>query len=182
MGVSGSGKSTLARYIAEQIGANYLEADDYHPPENIALMRGGTPLTDTDREPWIQALCRKIKPATSNIVMAYSGLKYEHRRRFQELGKPCLFLKLNISRNGVEARLARRAGHFMPSSLIASQFESLEAIRSNEPVKEIDSDVNLEQVQRAAMKHVESFMAAPELFNSSYKTENMRVNHDDIET
>ena len=170
MGVSGCGKSTLAQYIAEQIGADFIEADDYHPAENIALMQGGTPLTDADREPWIQALCRVIKESNTNMVMAYSRLKYEHRQRFLNLGKACLFLNLNINSIEVTRRLALRAGHFMAPSLIASQFAAMEEIHSDEPVKAVDSRQSLKQVQASAMQYVDVFMRAPEPENSSDKT------------
>ena len=159
MGVSGSGKSTLAQYISQQIGAEFIEADNHHPPENIALMRSGTPLTDAHREPWIQALCDIIKASRSNNVLAYSGLRYEHRQRFLNLARPCLILNLNISHTVVVQRLASRARHFMPSSLIASQFAAMDDIRPCEPVKDIHSDMALEQAQTQAMKYVNAFMA-----------------------
>jgi gluconokinase len=130
MGVSGSGKTTVGKVLAADLGWTFVEADDFHPPANVEKMRGGTPLTDEDRRPWLEALRARIDDACQrgeNCVMACSALKDEYRD-YLEQGCPggVRYVYLRGSEELIRARLERRQGHFMNPDLLKSQFEALE--------------------------------------------------------
>lgn len=129
MGVAGSGKTTVASLFARKTGAVFYEGDDYHPVENVEKMRHGIPLTDADRELWLQALRQIIEGAMARkefAVLACSALKAKYRERLQN-GNACVqFVYLTGSPELIEQRLSQRRGHFMPAQLLASQLEILE--------------------------------------------------------
>ena len=129
MGVSGSGKTTIGALLARRLGWEFADGDDFHPPANVAKMHGGVPLTDDDRWPWLRAIAAWIaatRRAGGHGVVACSALK----RRYREIlldGSPAV--RLVHLRGGPEligGRLAARHGHFMPESLLRSQYEALE--------------------------------------------------------
>jgi gluconokinase len=130
MGVSGSGKTTVGKALAEDLGWGFVEADDFHPAENIEKMRSGVPLTDEDRWPWLRALRERIDPACGrgeNIVLACSALKQEYRDYLALNDPECVgYVYLHGSEELIESRLAEREGHFMDPALLQSQFEALE--------------------------------------------------------
>ncbi len=129
MGVSGSGKSTVAAKLARQLNYDFLEADDFHSPENKQHMAAGKALTDAMREPWINAMCERLKELGSeqhNCVLAYSGLRRAHRDRFRHLGFKVQFILLTGSKELIAKRMNARKTHFMPSSLLDSQFAAME--------------------------------------------------------
>ncbi|MGH7712212.1 MAG: gluconokinase [Gemmatimonadaceae bacterium] len=137
MGVSGSGKSLIGAAFARAIGVDFVEGDDYHPAENVARMALGIPLTDEDRLPWLRALARRIrsaKEAGSGLVLACSALKRSYRDLLrEESGVPQLqFIFLHGPRALIAERLAGRRGHFMPATLLESQFAVLEEPAPNE--------------------------------------------------
>lgn len=141
MGVSGSGKTTVGRDLAERLGVDYAEADEFHPPENIAKMSAGQPLTDEDRWPWLRAIASWIGAhSSSGGVATCSALKRAYRDLLRQ-GGPVFFLHLEGSRASIAARLAIRKGHFMPPALLDSQLADLEPLGSDEPgaVLSIDS-------------------------------------------
>ena len=128
MGVSGSGKSTVGRALAGRIHGRFVDADDYHPVANVAKMREGTPLTDEDREAWLQALRAEVDgslAARETIVLACSALT---RRSRHVLGTERDGVRLVHLRGTPELIAERMRGreHFMPVSLLASQFATLE--------------------------------------------------------
>ena len=129
MGVSGCGKTTVAKLFAGQTGATFFEGDDYHPPENIAKMRAGIPLTDADRNGWPQAL-RKIVAGLlvrdELGVLTCSALKARYRDELAGGDSRVKFVHLTGARTLIEERLKKRPGQFMPSSLLASQLAILE--------------------------------------------------------
>ena len=129
MGVAGSGKTTVAKLFAKKTGAVFYEGDDFHPPENIAKMSAGIPLTDADRAVWLTALQKIISQSLASntfTALTCSALKAKYREQLQA-GDPCVqFVHLAGSREVIEARLKRRSGHFMPPSLLDSQFAILE--------------------------------------------------------
>ena len=130
MGVSGCGKSSVGRALAERLGYDFVDADDLHPPENVAKMRGGTPLTDEDRWPWLAAVegaMRERLERGAGIVMACSALKRSYRDRLRKAGESVRFVHLAASQEIIGARLARRGSHFFDPKLLASQFATLEA-------------------------------------------------------
>jgi gluconokinase len=130
MGVSGVGKTTVGERLAGELGWTFVEADEFHPPDNVEKMRGGTPLTDDDRRPWLRALRGRIGEACGrgeNIVLACSALKADYRE-YLEKGCPTnvRYVYLRGSAELVRRRLEGRKGHFMNPVLLESQFETLE--------------------------------------------------------
>lgn len=134
-GVAGSGKTTVGRVLAGQLGWTFADGDSFHPPANVAKMRAGTPLTDEDRLPWLRSICDWMDArvaAGESAVIACSALK----RRYRELlltGRSAKMAFLAIAEDDDEARLQRRAGHFFPEGLVASQFAALEPPTVAEP-------------------------------------------------
>jgi gluconokinase len=129
MGVSGSGKTKVAKLFAEKTGAVFYEGDDFHPPANIAKMREGIPLTDEDRAQWLQALREVIvRSLVRNELAAVtcSALKAKYREQLEGGDARVRFVFLTGSQELIEERLKRRSGHFMPPTLLASQFATLE--------------------------------------------------------
>jgi gluconokinase len=130
MGVSGCGKTSVGEEVAAYFGRAYIEGDAMHPPANIAKMSGGTPLTDEDRWPWLDALAAKLKAeadAGGGAVATCSALKAAYRDRIQAgSGPDTRFIFLDCSRETLARNLGNRKGHFMPPSLLDSQLATLE--------------------------------------------------------
>jgi gluconokinase len=130
MGVSGSGKSTVGRLLADELGWTFVEADDFHPPENIRKMHAGIPLNDADRQPWLTVLQGRIDQACAdgeNLVLACSALKDDYRDLLeQHHPETVVYVYLHGSEKLIAERLAARKGHFMNSALLHSQFEALQ--------------------------------------------------------
>jgi gluconokinase len=129
MGVSGSGKTTMAKLFAEKTGAAFYEGDDFHPPENVAKMRAGIPLTDANRAGWLTALRKIVSQsvtADNFTVLTCSALKAKYREQLRAGDPRVQFVHLAGSREVIEARLKKRGGHFMPPALLDSQFAILE--------------------------------------------------------
>ena len=131
MGVSGSGKSLIGSLLATALGAVFEDADDFHPASNKAKMSAGTPLTDEDRWPWYRILRDRIEAMRSQTpcyILACSALKKVYRDRLREGDAPEVFrvVYLQGSHEVIAERIAARKGHFMPSSLLDSQFATLE--------------------------------------------------------
>ena len=135
MGVSGCGKSTVGLLLAERLGYPFLDADEFHPPANVAKMAAGTPLTDTDRQPWLELLNGKLL-GEKNAVLACSALKDSYRQVLSRGIAGCRFVHLRGSLELIGARLAARKHRYMPASLLQSQFAALEP-----PVDAIEVDV-----------------------------------------
>jgi len=129
MGVSGAGKTRIGRELARELGWPFLDADDFHPAENIAKMRGGVPLEPPDRTAWLRALREALVAAQQsggNVVLACSALREEFRDALRAGFDDMRFVYLRADRALVRARVERRADHFMPASLVDSQFDTLE--------------------------------------------------------
>jgi len=129
MGVAGSGKTTVARLFAQKTGAVFHEGDDFHPPENIAKMHNGIPLTDEDRAAWLLALRKIISDSLAkNVfsVLTCSALKSKYREQLQAGDRRVRFVYLTAPRAMLESRLKNRGGHFMPPGLLDSQLTTLE--------------------------------------------------------
>jgi carbohydrate kinase (thermoresistant glucokinase family) len=126
MGVSGCGKSTLAAAIAQHLGREMVEGDAFHPQANVAKMAAKTPLTDVDREPWLQTLNAQLH-LRQKSVLSCSALKISYRATLcQGLATAPLFVHVHGSYENLLARLQARHNHFMPASLLRSQFDTLE--------------------------------------------------------
>lgn len=139
MGVSGCGKSTLAQALSKRLGWPMLEADDFHNEANRAQMAAGQPLTDAMREPWLASICSALRARGSDCVLACSALRRAHRARLRAFGWQTRFLLLEINPDGARQRLQQRSGHFMPASLVDSQFETLEWPLGETDVSRLDA-------------------------------------------
>lgn len=129
MGVSGSGKTTVGRELARAVGWRFVDADDFHPPANVAKMQAGTPLDDVDREPWLAAVREEIDRGLStdeSLVVACSALKERYRARLIDDASRMAFVHLEGTRALLQARLEGRTGHFMSPALLDSQLAALE--------------------------------------------------------
>ncbi|GGS33010.1 gluconokinase [Actinokineospora fastidiosa] len=132
MGVSGSGKTTVGMALAEKLAVPYAEADEFHPRSNIDKMTSGVPLTDADRKPWLRAIAVWIgEHAESGGVVTCSALKRSYRDLLRS-GGPAWFLHLHGSREVIAGRMSGRSGHFMPPSLLDSQFADLQPLSPDE--------------------------------------------------
>ena len=129
MGVAGSGKSTIAALLAERLGWTYVDGDSFHPPANIAKMSDGTPLDDDDRWPWLRAIAAHIdaiRAAGGHAVVTCSALKRAYRDILIGARSNVRLVYLDADRGTITRRFASRTGHFMPVSLVDSQFAALE--------------------------------------------------------
>jgi len=128
MGVSGAGKTTLGEALARELRWRYLDADDYHPPANVAKMAAGTPLEDADRWPWLDQL-NSILLKEENAVLGCSALKESYRKRLAAGLNGFRFVYLRGSFELISRRAAARKHRYMPASLLKSQFDALEPPR-----------------------------------------------------
>jgi gluconokinase len=141
MGVAGSGKSTVGKALAERLGWDFIDGDDFHPPENIAKMAAGIPLSDSDRTPWLAALSDQLfatLKARRHPVLACSALKESYREKLLrgKVGLEIIYLK--GSYDLLLERMSQREGHFMKPEMLKSQFATLE-----EPQNAIILDISM---------------------------------------
>ena len=141
MGVSGVGKTTLGEALAGRLGWDFIDGDALHPAANIAKMKAGVPLTDSDRAPWLDAVAAWIDGQLSAGragVVTCSALKRAYRDRLDK-GRPSVtFVYIQLDQADVAERMAARQGHFFAPSLLASQFADLEPPQADEPVMVVD--------------------------------------------
>ena len=135
MGVSGSGKTTIATRLAEKLDWKYRDGDEFHPAANVEKMKNGVPLTDEDRWPWLEAIAafidEELKRGEKTIVTC-SALKRGYRDILMDARKGVRLVYLKGDEALLAERLKKRHGHFMPSSLLQSQFDALEEPGSDE--------------------------------------------------
>ncbi|TDC78495.1 gluconokinase [Streptomyces hainanensis] len=155
MGVAGSGKTTVGELLAARLGVTYAEADDFHPPANIAKMSAGTPLDDDDRAPWLDAIGAWAHDhAAEGGVVSCSALKRAYRDRLRAAAPGLFFVHLAGDRALVGARMAARAGHFMPTALLDSQFAALQPLADDEAGVAVDIAGGTEAIVRHALDAV----------------------------
>ncbi len=127
MGVSGCGKSSIGAAVARALGGTFIDGDALHPANNIAKMARGEPLNDADRAPWLIEVGKTLAQHDETTLIACSALKRQYRDAIaQAAGKHVTYLFLDGSPEVIAKRLAKREGHFMPATLLASQFETLQ--------------------------------------------------------
>ncbi|KAM7537755.1 hypothetical protein Aperf_G00000059882 [Anoplocephala perfoliata] len=137
-GPSGCGKTTIASYIHHYINCIFIEGDELHSAENIAKMSSGIPLTDEDRQPWLESIRNAIVKARDSrqstlVVATCSALKRQYRRILsQPPNSDVLFVFLDAPRDLLLARVSQRVNHFLPASLVQSQLDTLEAPNCDE--------------------------------------------------
>ena len=155
MGVAGSGKSTIGEGVAAKIGGTYVDGDDLHPQANIDKMSAGEALTDEDRWPWLTEVGRKLASIEGVALIGCSALKRSYRQLIsQQADEPVQFIYLDGSRNLIGSRMAARKGHFMPTSLLDSQFATLEIPGSDENVFSVSIDATIEDIIGTIAKHI----------------------------
>jgi len=159
MGVSGSGKSTVGALLAERLGVPFADADAFHPQANIAKMASGHPLTDVDRQPWLDAIDAWLHDRTAagrGGVVTCSALKRRYRDRLRT-GRPALrFIYLRCSRGLLAARLAARRGHFFKQAMLDSQLTDLEEPTPGEHAVVVSIDATPHAIVDAILGHLEA--------------------------
>ena len=141
MGVSGCGKSTVGRLLAAALGVHFVEGDALHSPHNVELMTAGTPLTDADRHDWLQEVAGQLANATAlsrGVVVSCSALKRAYRNLLRASAPQLHLVHLHGSPALLGQRLASRQQHFMPSSLLQSQLDTLEPPGADEQALSFD--------------------------------------------
>lgn len=141
MGVSGSGKTTLGKALAQRLGWDFFDADDFHPPQNIAKMESGILLDDSDRAPWLASLHERLLPtlnADRHPVLACSALKDHYRMQLLEGIDDITIIFLKGDYDLIWKRMSERRGHYMKPEMLRSQFDDLE-----EPENALTLDVSM---------------------------------------
>jgi gluconokinase len=153
MGVSGCGKSSVGEGLAARLGIPYRDGDDLHPPANVEKMRAGTPLTNDDRWPWLDRVA-EVLATEAPVMVGCSALRRAYRDRLRAgAGGPVRFIHLTGNRDVIAGRMAARTGHYMPSSLLDSQFAALEVPGPDEALS-IDIDQPLDVIIATATEGV----------------------------
>jgi carbohydrate kinase (thermoresistant glucokinase family) len=154
MGVTGCGKTTVGIALAEALGIEFIDSDDLHPESNKKKMSSGIPLTDSDREPWLQAVSKTLQNHES-IVVACSALKKSYRSTIIAGSPTTKFIHLSGSKELIFARLSERSHHFMPIGLLDSQLETLEKIDETEFGNDFDIDKPIDEIVHEVVLWIE---------------------------
>jgi gluconokinase len=144
LGVSGSGKTTVGQALAERLGVEFIEGDDYHPAANVEKMAVGIPLTDEDRWPWLRALADLVgerHQRDAGTVLACSALRRAYREVLRATVPPAesFVIQLLADEATLRSRLKQRRGHYMPASLLDSQLATLEPLEPDEAGVALDA-------------------------------------------
>lgn len=154
MGVSGCGKSTVGKLLADELKLDFLEGDDFHPKANVEKMSNGIPLTDEDRWPWLDVLGEKLAGfGESSVVLSCSALKRCYRDRIRERSRGVVFVFLKVSEEVLQNRLEEREEHYMPSSLLRSQLDTLEV---QDDIWVVDAEVPVDVIVDKIVKEFAS--------------------------
>jgi gluconokinase len=153
MGVTGSGKSTVGEALAERLGVPYGDADDFHSEANVAKMAAGTPLTDADRLPWLRAIGEWLAThRDTGAVATCSALRRRYRDTLREAAPDVFFVHLHGDRDTARKRVSGRRGHFMPESLVDSQFDTLEELGDDERGIVLDMSLPVGELVEAVVR------------------------------
>ncbi len=161
MGVSATGKTAVAEELAAKLGLDFMEGDSLHPEANIEKMASGIPLTDEDRWPWLRAIADVIaehRKQGRSLVITCSALRRSYRDvlRSASTGDEPFFLHLHAPFEVLEKRMAHRTKHFMPTSLLHSQFDTLEPLDEDEIGARIDVSPPLQEVVEQAVTAIQA--------------------------
>ena len=156
MGVSGSGKSTVGAALAQRLRVPFADADDFHPAANIAKMTAGKALDDHDRHPWLESIGTWLAEHPQGGVMSCSALKRRYRDQLRHHEHRTVFLLLHGTPEVIRQRQASRPGHFMPASLLNSQFATLEQLAPDENGVTIDVDQSVDAIVDQYVRWVET--------------------------
>jgi gluconokinase len=154
MGVSGSGKSTVGAALAHRLAVPFADADDFHPSVNIVKMAAGEPLSDDDRYPWLEAVGQWLANHEAGGVMSCSALKRSYRDSLRSHCPRIEFFHLTGSPELIGRRQAGRRGHFMPSVLLKSQFDTLEPLAPDEHGVAVDVGSSVEAIVERVMTYL----------------------------
>ncbi|WP_374954129.1 gluconokinase [Microbacterium sp. MYb43] len=143
MGPSGSGKSTVGAFLADTLGARFVDGDDLHPAANVRKMAAGIPLDDTDRQPWLRLVGKSLQEE-ERIVIACSALRRSYRDLIRTEAPETFFAELAIGRAVLEERMRVRADHFMPAALLDSQLQTLESLEADEYGIRVDESADVQ--------------------------------------
>ena len=150
MGVSGSGKTTVGKRIAVSLDAEFIDGDDLHSEAARAKMGAGHALTDEDRWPWLDRVGAALDDRNRRRIVACSALKRAYRDRIRAAAGPALrFVYLAATPEAMRERVAARRGHYMPASLVDSQFATLEAPKNEPDVIEVSAESPLDSLVAA---------------------------------
>ena len=158
MGVAGSGKTTIAEGIARKLHWPYQEGDALHPPANVEKMKSGTPLTDADRLPWLRKIAEKIdewRAAGISGVVTCSALKRAYRDIVVGKRPDVVLVYPKGSKALISGRMAKRKGHFMPASLLDSQFATLEEPSPDENAVTVDIDRTPDDIENEIVRRLQ---------------------------
>ncbi len=148
MGVAGCGKSSLGAVVARATGLPLVEGDDHHSASNREKMQSGVPLTDADRDGWLSTLCEQLQAHPYGVVMTCSALKRAYRQRLRQAAPQLGFVFMDITREQAQRRVAARAhAHIFPTTLVDSQFATLEPPTGEPGVLRVDALAPLPQLQ-----------------------------------
>jgi gluconokinase len=164
MGVSGSGKSTIAAQLAERLHWTYEDGDRFHPKSNVDKMSAGHPLSDEDRRPWLQAIADEIDrigAAGEHAVITCSALKHAYRDILVHGRSDVRIVYLNGTPELIAGRLAKRKDHFMPPSLLESQFKTLEPPMPAEHPISVSIDASVEAIVEHIVRRMQLGRDAP---------------------
>ena len=154
MGVAGCGKSSLGQLCALKLNVPLLEGDDFHPASNVAKMRGGIPLSDSDRAAWLDTLADQLQAHPQGVVLTCSALKLRYRDRLRAAVPGLRFVFLELTQEQARDRVAARPAHLFPVSLVASQFATLEDPRREPGVLPLDATRPLAELVSAVVHWV----------------------------
>lgn len=157
MGVSGTGKTTIAKAVSENYGYIFLEGDDFHSRENIDIMSSGQSLSDHNRLPWLKdlSLAAASQRQKGCVFMTCSALKLKYRDEIRKYITDVIFIHLHGSFDYIAQLMSQREGHFMPVSLLQSQFDTLELLRA----EELGVMISIENGIEAVLHELEAFLS-----------------------